>query len=1149
MISPQYQLIMLLIFLSYFKGVISLEIITVYPEEAEESWSSNYKPLNISFLLESFQILEPSAEIYECNISNIIDCISAHKNALILLDLSNDIAIQFSLSQVSKNHFLIHLVYQKEIKYLEKWSYSISSSYTDQLNAFFSMLNYFGWKEGVVFSNNIQSQMKEEIYQYSQALEYLTIESTTNIDELVNKIVYRLGANLYYILTENFESADLQLCLKNKELLVTGNGLILSQESGYGAIIDGTLIITEIGHELDNSYEDVLTKSVIEIITYITNRTSSENFNEISLLLDSYLPYHYKKNEFSIVNIQNGERIIIGSIINGNVTISRKAKFPGKTEAIPKSIKKILTISINDGTTNPGASSTPVQKTGSIGAYIAKNKINESNDVLANFQISLTSFDCGVSIYNASFVKSCISNGIDRLGLSFLSPFGSAVTVGVLKAFDQLKLKMPTIGSVTMDPSLASTDTYPMFVRLIDGAIYSQVIIVLKALGWTKGAIMYENNGWGIPAYKLVIENAEKSGFEFINPESSRAIPPSLNSTAMQGLKENFQAVIDCQARLFLVIVQCPACNYAIELLYDLGIRKGDIIVMAGAPELLNYFIQNDTNLYKRSEVGYAALTIANKMFVGDIGADTKKRILAQYNVQGTPSMCCYFDSLYLAASALDYMINRGQNYSDSSKMIKALRTVEITGCSGRIRIDKTSNDRIFYMHLMQGIKTDENGNPAIYIIGELRPYSTKILTITTPIVYADGTTNKPSDLRNQNDNCPFPTKDIRTFDKGRGVLFAICFTVGLVTAITTFIIWKKWWNISVEELKEKEEISFQDFVLGFSIAIEFFQYTSMGPDYSFMSSFLYDISNILSLSLGSVLKLENGVFWIVVDGIYAGIAVWIFLCAVVLLRLDEKWQHIWIFRISGTGADYLMPILGNLCFIPFISICLDIFVCDQSIGDNFTDSFLAKDCYYFCWKDEHLAYAILAFIALIAYEPLAVFCRPLWQELQPALHVKAVPLFLMVKTVVQTALIVLNKTVKRSSDVGHGVVFIFIMIIYVAFIFRFKPYNYARFSWWQGLTLVGVVWLAILSTIELGVQDHNISTVLLIILIFGWITIASIGLYIQRKKYPSLLFKKKARDTSTLFKFAFTFGKQSKKSLETFKSGYKSTKIIPEKS
>ncbi|CAG9319100.1 unnamed protein product [Blepharisma stoltei] len=308
-----------------------------------------------------------------------------------------------------------------------------------------------------------------------------------------------------------------------------------------------------------------------------------------------------------------------------------------------------------------------------------------------------------------------------------------------------------------------------------------------------------------------------------------------------------------------------------------------------------------------------------------------------------------------------------------------------------------------------------------------------------------------------------------------------------------------------------------------------------MGPDISYLNSTLGKISNLLALELKNIIDFRNGIFWIIVDAVYGLIALWVSMSAVIIFRLDEKYSRFFLFRLIDWLADFMMPILGSLCFIPFVPICLDIFVCDHSIGDNFTDSFLSYDCYYFCWKDEHLIYAILSFFALLCYEPLAVFCRPLWQELQPMLHVKSSPYFLMVKTVIQVLLIAMNKTVRRAQDITHRILFIFVMIFYVVFLLKFKPYNYPRFNLWQNLSLIGVVWLAILSTIALGVKVNSI--ILTILLFIGWLIIVLYGLYIQKKKYPSLLFRKKHHDITSLFKFAFTFGKHSHKALN---------KIIP---
>ncbi|CAG9334734.1 unnamed protein product [Blepharisma stoltei] len=299
---------------------------------------------------------------------------------------------------------------------------------------------------------------------------------------------------------------------------------------------------------------------------------------------------------------------------------------------------------------------------------------------------------------------------------------------------------------------------------------------------------------------------------------------------------------------------------------------------------------------------------------------------------------------------------------------------------------------------------------------------------------------------------------------------------------------------------------------------------------------FLAKISNSLSFNLENMFALQKGIFWIVIDGVYGAIILWLILCLVILLSLDEKYPKVTAFRILARLADYLMPILGNLCFIPFVSICLNVFICDHSIGDSFTESFLAADCYYFCWKDEHLIYAILSFIALLCYEPLAVLCRPLWQELQHMVHIHTSPPFLMVKTAIQVIFIVMNKTVKRADSTIHGAIFAVLMVAYIGFIFRYKPYNYPRLCWWQALSLIGVVWLSVMSTISSNTKGN--AYIYFPVVCIGWIIIALVGIYVQRRKYPSLLYRKNL-DTTHLFKFAFTFGKHSKNAL---------AKIVPDR-
>ncbi|CAG9319127.1 unnamed protein product [Blepharisma stoltei] len=1113
---------MKLFYLAWFINLaVSIEVIIIQDSDDKKDFLWDATTIT-SFLQNS----APQIDWHICQHISAYQCIDSYPNAYILLDLSQDLSTQLTISQLCQESKRVHLVIQDEFKYFDDRTYSVISSKNHRFNAFFAVLNYYSWSKGTVFTT---WEDEERFLNFTSNFELMIIESWTDMENLIMRVVPPLGSTLYYIFTQNNESLSIQNYLESAHLLTEGSGIIFNQKSGYKCKTEGALIVTEEGQENVDSEEKYLENSIMKFLNAIIN---TQNYLEAITILSSNWKSHYGQDAFSLVNVQAGKRITIGSVINGQVIIRNSTIFPGETTSIPKSNKKILNLSIEAGITNPNYSPSTIGSVAARGAYLAIDYINAgTSGMLPNYQIDMFNYDCGVTIYNATYAKACFKKDFDSFGLAHIVSYASSMALGVLKLFKSLNWTIPIIG-INSDPSFNSSTLYPFYQRVWPSTSFTLPLIpvLLRSLGWEKAAVLYQNDSWGQGGYYYLKVGANTHDMLFVNPDETRAIPTGLDRATIKNHLDIIQGVINSDARLVIFIIQVPLVQYVIETFYDLGLRRGDILIFTAVPDILTNILTSDDYLYKRLEIGVPMMTFFGEQWVGEFGQGAYTKIVKQYNATPSSFACHYFDIIYLIGHALDFMINRGQDYTNPYKLESVIRNTQFTGCSGRVIIEKGTNDRITSVLNVQADKFDISGNVIPYFIGVLKPFSTQILHITNPLVYPGGTTTKPTDLRNQNSDCPFPDDKVKTFIKGKILIFGICFAIALVSMIITFVIWKRWWNIPIEELKEKQEISFPDLIVAITIAIEFFQYASMGPNISYLSSVMNNFSNSLTLELTNIIKLKNGVFWIIVDAVYGLILLWISMCAVVLFRLDEKYSHFSIFRFVAWLADYMMPILGNLCFIPFISICLDIFVCDQSIGDNFTDSFLSFDCYYFCWKDEHLVYAILSFFALLCYEPLAVFCRPLWQELQLLLHVKAVPLFLMVKTIIQVALIVMNKTVKRAQDITHGVLFIAVMIIYIVFLYKFKPYNYSRFNLWQNLSLIGVVWLAILSTVALGTKGNSV--ILTIFLFVGWLIIGLIGLYIQRKRCPSLLFRKKGHDTASLFKFAFTFGKSSRKAL-----------------
>jgi hypothetical protein len=227
--------------------------------------------------------------------------------------------------------------------------------------------------------------------------------------------------------------------------------------------------------------------------------------------------------------------------------------------------------------------------------------------------------------------------------------------------------------------------------------------------------------------------------------------------------------------------------------------------------------------------------------------------------------------------------------------------------------------------------------------------------------------------------------------------------------------------------------------------------------------------------------------------------------------------------------ADLVLPLIGNIGFIPLIFILTDVFICDQVVGYGtlgYENSILARDCYVECWGKSHIIYAVFASLSLPFYVPSAILLKPVLNDLHDSLHIKTYPLFLVVKSIVPVVLICFSKTVKRWYSSIYSIVFLCILAVYIVFTSFIKAYNYHRVNLWQVLSLMGVFVLALLALLNDTIY-HNSNFKLVIVVVIAWVFLicnlhAAFGLIYQYFCLPSLLYQKKGRDFSLLLRFAF---------------------------
>ncbi|CAG9331436.1 unnamed protein product [Blepharisma stoltei] len=929
-----------LLYLALVALSASSEVLIVY---------SNSSKSIVSSIIEEMEANISSLEIFSCDFSLLKEEIALHTNLLAIFDITSNLDSQFSISKLCQDNSLIHFLVSDDLLYHNKWTFSLSSSKNSLNQAFTTALNYFNWNAGTAFSNiENYPTSKTILSSYSENIILFPVGSDTSIKDLISREIMKFGSSLFYLFTEKNKSIEIQETLSSSKMLINGTGILLIGESSYESSINGALAIVEKGREAVSSNESYLSVAILELINLLKN---SSNINNCLLLLSKTCPDHYCAHDFSLINIQNNQRKLVGTIKKENLVLNSVIEFPGDSFDVPTSQKKVLYISANDGTTNPGMAPTQAVELYKRGLTLAMKDMNDGINTLQNFQLKLNDFDCGASAYNADFNYNCIYKDKNKLGLARIMSLASVIAYGEMATLAKLNNTIPCVGYLNIDPGLSNSTKYPFYTRIIfpSDALYSQGPLLFKVMGWANLAVLYENSSLGIWGNYYFSLAAEKQNLKIVN--NLRVIPPNLTRDQIRSYTNVVKEIVDSNVRMVVLILSPPLIDYAAELFYDLGMRKGDVVFFSPNTGWLSSVAAKDDYTYKRIEIGIPVLTLFQSVFVGEKGKKVYDNLYEIYgNTEPASYSCLYYDSAYLIGAALDWTISQGKDYTDPYKLQSAIRSVKFAGCSGTVYIQKNSNNvQISSFTIQSNSYNATTGIVRVFDVGYFTPTSTQLLKIKTPFVYPDGTTNKPTDFRITRTDCPFDDKLRRTFGKGRALAFGICFFVTAVTGIITFIIWKEWWNKEIKELTTKEELSVPDMIAGATIVVEFFQLLSQGPDIRPLNSFLANIGDAVSLDLNSFIKLENGVFWWISTTIIVLCFLWTIFCIEIFLRLDEKFSHVWFFKTLGVIADQSTPILGNLCFIQFISILLDIFVCDHSIGNDFTDSYLSIDCYQFC--------------------------------------------------------------------------------------------------------------------------------------------------------------------------------------------------------
>ncbi|CAG9336167.1 unnamed protein product [Blepharisma stoltei] len=1004
------------------------------------------------------------------------------------------------------------------------WRFFTHYSSKAHQNALSALVDFLNWNKFIVLSDELQKKNSYEFPNKTVSIFICADTKDQNLADLfVGKEIKKIGTRNIVILANGESAKWLLQSLKEKNIFNFGSGIVLGSNSFWGTDENGILAYVEEGLENSFDYISYESLSCISFIRLILNFSEGQNRVSLRDLLEKETFEHHPLPRFSLLNVQNNKRVKVGEIFHNEVTISSQIIFPGNSTLFPNAPITSIPISMADGDTNPGF---PNSSYGSVikwGANYALEYIVSSH-FFDGFEFQVAHTDCGADVYNATFAFNCFSKVKDRLGIGFLTSYASTTCIGYINTLRKLNVSIPHVSEFAPHVQLTDEAAFPEFMRVYKEQRFNVGVLfsLLSVFNWKHINVYYISSLPNVAIYDYFEALVNKSNIKIENDRNERMLNANYRHSDFEKYKPWLQKALNSNVRIYILLFSPPWLFYFMQDLYDIGFRRNNFLLLHFAKVTFYTLTETDpTQIHKLNELFYNCIIIDQIDWVGEYGKQVKNVIEKQHSSRGDALVyrCFSFDSAMLLASGIKYTITQGKNIEDSSILNSNLRKQKFTGCSGTVSIAPGSNDRSTGLMGVFNFRWDEKQNSLDdYLVGKYDWGSTQLFSFYETIIWNDNmTTTYPSDMIMEGE-CPFDEKLIEYSTKGAAILYGFCFFVLIVAATATNFAWKSWKHIRINNLSVKAQAKFEDYLEHLIIFINFLQFLAMSPDIKEYDEYSSLLAGYIALNLDWMI--ERNKFWYFTYIILGAAGTWIYISFNILLAVDAKYSF-FIFYFLGDFAQILVLILGNICFLPIVSFLISVVQCDQAIGNELSNSFVRWDCSVFCWKDSHLYIGALSISILIIYLPLAIFLKPYWNHSNDHINIRASPLYLISKAMLQVIIVILSKILKPFNQSLYGFIYIISFILFFLILRKKKFYNYHRCNLWTNISYSALIWSAIISSLY-WIYPNKLAKLWFALQFLGWSSMVVAGIYMNCKYYPSLLDAGKQFDISLLVRFSF---------------------------
>ena len=1004
-----------------------------------------------------------------------------------------------------------------ELKFLFLIDLTFSSSYTEQLNfisssincAYLSLMDHSSSHKNrvkihlstanefklilslfqslkinsfTVLSSSSPADMslaeKFEKVQGADVLFYSDQINSLAADSLVLKILKTKAVKFVLIIDSSPSFAIIEHSLISKRWAKSGVVLIYSTRCFSQYQIIGALKVVQEGTLMSRNIFEYHFDSIIKFLQVVGSKLG-DNGDEVNkerfLIVAKEILYPGMK----LANFRSGLEIIGDfDVETGNLILEKMILFPGNKTSFNIE-KSFISLSIANGTHDPYYSGNYAYMDYLYkGAELAVFNINQQS-LIENFELKLLPTDCGIFWYEAYWYYSCFAPKVESFGIGLVTTlFGESVK-GNIKALRSLGKVVPNVSPFGADSETDSKELYPELVKLEARStiFYASGIVMLRSLGYKDIVIIATNESIAYFRYEMYKSIIEQSGMRIANDENSRFINWNYHRDNFTLYKDIFYSIRKTRCTVFVILIADRAM--AIEALYDVGYRQGELIFIANLDSLS--FLIGVPEIYanKRRELVTGSLIFSYREFIGDYGSQIKNE-LEKFSQQ-TNFMCLTYDSVLVFKEAINYLITRGGDFEEYEEMMNVVRMNRFVGCLGNVFFDSAGNTRSSAQILVQQTYYNQTeDNVRTVDVAFYDRFSSLLIYQIAPYTWPGG--KMPENFIGEPE-CGFKESLDQESQKGKHVLYGLCVGLAVVALVSgTFSIY--YFRNKKFESVDRAIITFEDQLFYCFFFLEFFQFLAMGPDQIIYKKIINNINLFASFEFNEYFQLKFERFWTMFYIILASCMLWIVLLLLKYFRfenmLNESFKNLYHF----ISRIYLL-VVGHFLLLPNVSMVSNIFLCHRGKGEDLTDSYLQQDCQQSCYTGHHIVFAILAYTTLVFYISIAVFIRPAYQESSSSLHIYTKPYFLTIESLLHISLVTLNKTLKMENQTTHGIVILIMLIVFTCFTFIIKPYNIKRPLILHLGFLVGSIWAILISTIF-----HDLNSVK------EWIIVEIVGLF-----------------------------------------------------